>query len=136
VVQLRLLDWLDGRARAGRTVFFSSHVLAEVESLCDRVAMVRDGRLLLVREVRDLGLGTMRSVRARFSRPVDPADYAVDGVGRVTVDGRDHAFTLTAAPGPLVSRLAGLPLEDLVMEPARLEDVFRELYEPERDPAT
>jgi ABC-2 type transport system ATP-binding protein len=49
VVQLRLLEWLGDRARAGRTVVFSSHVLAEVESLCDRVAMVREGRLLIVR---------------------------------------------------------------------------------------
>jgi len=131
VVQLRLLDWLDGRARAGRTVVLSSHVLAEVESLCDRVAMVRGGRLLPVREVNGLGLGAMRSVAVRFGTPVDPGAYAVDGLGGVEVDGDVHRFTLSAPPAPLLARLAGLPVADLTMEPVRLEDAFRALYAPE-----
>ena len=131
VVQLRLLDWLDGRARAGRTVVLSSHVLAEVESLCDRVAMVRAGRLLPVREVGGLGLGAMRSVALRFAQPVAPAAYGVAGVGEVEVEGLTHRFTLSAPPAPLLERLAALPVADLVIEPVRLEDAFRALYVPE-----
>lgn len=130
VVQLRLLDWLAGRARAGRTVFFSSHILAEVETLCDRVAMIRDGRLLAVRAVGDLGLGSMRSARVEFTEAVSPVAYRVPGVGEVTVEGMVHRFTLTDTPAPLLARLAALPVRDLVLEPLRLEDAFRTLYLP------
>ena len=135
VVQLRLLDWLDGRARAGRTVVLSSHVLAEVESLCDRVAMVRDGVLLPVRALGGAGLGGMRSVAVRFAGPTDPGRYRVDGVGAVEIDGGVHRFTLAAPPAPLLERLAGLGVTDLVMEPLRLEDAFRELYDGVPGPA-
>jgi hypothetical protein len=81
--------------------------------------------------VAELGLGTRRAVRVRFARPVDPDDYRVDGIGGVEVDALAHRFTLSAPPADLLARLAPLPVEDLVMEPLRLEDLFRELYRPE-----
>jgi len=131
VVQLRLVEWLDARSRAGMTVFFSSHVLAEVEALCDRVAMVRDGELLLVRDVSDLGLGAMRAVRVRFSEPVARERLAVvDGIEDHAVDGTEHRFTLTRPPGPLLAALGALPVADLVVAPFSLEDAVRTLYRP------
>ncbi len=87
VIQGRLLEWLAARAAAGRTIFFSSHVLAEVEELCDRVAMIREGRLLLVGPVSELRRARTRSVEVQFDAPVDPSRYAVPGVGGVEVDG-------------------------------------------------
>ncbi|MFN8123332.1 MAG: ABC transporter ATP-binding protein [Thermoleophilia bacterium] len=130
VVQLRLIEWLDTRSRAGMTVFFSSHVLAEVEALCDRVAMVRDGELLLVRGVSDLGLDAMRAVRVRFSEPVPRERLAVDGIEDHEVDGTEHRFTLTTPPGPLLAALGTLPVADLVVAPFSLEDAVRTLYRP------
>jgi ABC-2 type transport system ATP-binding protein len=128
VIQSRLLDWLAGRSRAGRTIFFSSHVLAEVEALCDRAAMVRDGRLLFVGRLGDLRGARSRSVEARFSEPVDPGRYAAPGVGASHVDGTLHRFTLEGDPAPLLAALALLPLVDVSIERASLEDAFRDLY--------
>jgi len=130
VVQLRLIEWLDARSRAGMTVFFSSHVLAEVEALCDRVAMVRDGELLLVREVSDLALGALRAVRVRFARPVGRDALGTEGIEDHEVDGNEHRFTLTGPPGPMLAALGALPVEDLVMAPFSLEDAVRTLYRP------
>jgi ABC-2 type transport system ATP-binding protein len=128
VIQGRLLEWLAGRARAGRTVFFSSHVLSEVEELCDRVAMVREGRLLLAGPVEELRRGRSRRVEVRFAEPVEPARYAVDGVGDVEVDGLRHRFTVAGEPRALLAALAALPVEDVAIEPPSLEDAFRHLY--------
>lgn len=129
VVQGRLLEWLAGRAAAGRTVFFSSHVLAEVEELCDRVAMIREGRLLLVGPVAELRRARTRAVEVQFAEPVDPGRYAVAGVGAVVVDGVRHRFTLAGDPRPLLAALAGLPVADVAIERASLEDAFRDLYD-------
>jgi ABC-2 type transport system ATP-binding protein len=132
VVQGRLLGWLAARARAGRTLFFSSHVLAEVEELCDRVAMVREGRLLRVGPVDDLRRAGGRTVDVRFSAPVDPSRYRVAGVGAVAVRGARHRFTLQGDPRPLLATLAELPVADVAIERAGLEEAFRHLY---HDPA-
>jgi len=136
VVQGRLLDWLAARARAGRTVFFSSHVLAEVEELCDRVAMVRDGRLLLVGPVGELRRARTRSVEVQFARPVDPSAYAVAGVGSARVEGLRHRFSLSGDPKPLLAALAWLPVVDVAIEPPSLEDAFRDLYRDPQAPAS
>lgn len=128
VMQARLLDWLAARAAAGRTVLFSSHVLAEVEEVCDRVAMVRGGRLLLVREVDELRRERVRRVEVAFGRPVDPDAYRTAAMGPVEVSGAVHAFALRGEPAALIRALAPLPVIDLSVERAGLEDVFRALY--------
>ena len=128
VMQGRLLEWLAGRARAGRTVFFSSHVLAEVEELCDRVAMVRDGRLLVAGPLSDLVGSRTRRVEVRFAREVDPSRYAAPGVGPPEVEGLRHRFPFSGDPAPLLAALAALPVEEVTIERASLEDAFRELY--------
>jgi ABC-2 type transport system ATP-binding protein len=128
VMQARLLQVLDARARAGRTVFFSSHVLGEVDELCDRVAMVRGGHLMLVRDVDALRRARVRTVEVLFDRDLDPGAYRVDGMGDVRVEGHVHHFTLSGDPGPLLARLGTLGPRDITIEAARLEDVFRALY--------
>jgi ABC-2 type transport system ATP-binding protein len=128
VMQARLLEVLEDRARHGRTVFFSSHVLGEVDELCDRVAMVRNGKLLLVRDVDELRRARVRTVEVLFTSPVDPSAYMVDGVADLRVEGHVHHFTLAGDPGPLLARLGALAPADITIEAARLEDVFRALY--------
>jgi len=130
VTQLRLLDWLAERTASGeRTVFFSSHVLAEVERVCDRVAMIRDGRLLIVADVEDLARDRVRAVEVVFEVAVPADSYAhAGGVGEIRVDGNVHRFELHGAPGPLLEALATLPVEDIAIERPRLEDVFRDYY--------
>jgi ABC-2 type transport system ATP-binding protein len=132
VIQGRLLAWLAERAAAGRTIVFSSHVLAEVEELCDRVAMVGEGRLLLVGPVAELRRARTRRVEVQFAEPVDPSRYAASGVTAVEVNGNRHRFSLAGDPQPLLAALAGLPVTDVSIERASLEDAFRDLYEPPR----
>jgi beta-exotoxin I transport system ATP-binding protein len=128
VIQARLLEWLAGRSRAGRTIFFSSHVLAEVEELCDRVAMIRAGRLLFTGALADLGGARTRHVEVAFAEPVDPERYAGAGVGPVEVDGARHRFSLSGDPAPLLAALSRLPVADVAIERPGLEDAFRDLY--------
>jgi ABC-2 type transport system ATP-binding protein len=128
VVQESLIEWLRGRAELGRTLFFSSHVLSEVEQLCERVAMIRAGRIVEVVEVDALRRSGGRICTLLFAREVDPARYVVDGVDGVEVDGVRHRFRLHGNPAPLLGRLTGLPLEDITIEPPRLEEFFRSIY--------
>ena len=110
-------------------MFFSSHVLAEVEELCDRVAMVRDGRLLVAGPARRPG-GLAHAARGgalragRWTRPATPWR----AWARREVEGRRHRFSLSGDPAPLLAALAALPVEEVTIERASLEDAFRELY--------
>lgn len=128
VVQSRLLDWLAAWAGGERTLLFSSHVLTEVEAVCDRVAMVRDGRLLLVGPVARLREEAGRSVEVRFAEPVSPDVYGDVALVGLRVEGARHRFTLHGDPAPLLRALAAQPVLDVAIERPRLEDIFRDLY--------
>jgi ABC-2 type transport system ATP-binding protein len=112
---------------AGRTVFFSSHVLSEVERVCDRVAIIRHGRLMAVHDVGDL-LGRRRrrvTIQWRGTAP-DPA--GIPGLADVAVDGDRLFGTLQGDISAFVRAIASPSLQDLTIEPATLEEAFLEYY--------
>ncbi len=127
LMQRAFYSILDDVRSDGRTVFFSSHVLSEVERVCDRVAIVRAGRLVALEDVGELVARRRRSVTARLDGP-GPDLVGVAGVSEVEVAGGILTCSLAGDPGPFLEALRGIALTDLVIEPARLEDVFLELY--------
>ena len=127
LMQRAFYDILDDRRRAGRTVFRSSHVLSEVERVCDRVAIVRAGRLVALEDVATLLRRRKRRVEIRFDGPA-PDLSGVAGVMELTVGDGLAAFALEGDPRPFLAALEGAPVSDLVVEPARLEDAFLEYY--------
>jgi beta-exotoxin I transport system ATP-binding protein len=118
---------LDDLRAAGRTVFFSSHVLSEVERVCDRVAIVRHGRLVAVEDVAALIARRKRNVELRYDGP-PPALDGVAGVSDLVRDGDRLACRLEGDVGPFLAALRNVQVRDLVIEPARLEEAFLEFY--------
>jgi len=119
---------LDDLKAAGRTIFFSSHVLSEVERVCDRVAIIRSGRLVALEDVAKLLDRRKRNVEMRLSGPGTPALEGVPGVSGLKVaDGR-ATLQLEGDVGPFLRAIAGAPISDLTIEPAHLEEAFLEYY--------
>jgi ABC-2 type transport system ATP-binding protein len=123
---------LDDLRASGRTVFFSSHVLSEVERVCDRVAIVRAGRLIEVDDVGALLERQRRRVSMRLGDDATPP--ALDGVAGVSdvvvTDGRLECW-LEGDPRAFLAAIADAEILDLTIEATRLEDAFLELYEGE-----
>ena len=114
--------------RRGATIFLSSHVIAEVERMCDRVAMLRAGRLVTVGSVVQLREAERRRVIAEFSADVDVT--ALAHFGDITAGTGRHVEMLVAQSqvAALVVRLGMLPLADVVIEHPTLEEAFLEHY--------
>jgi ABC-2 type transport system ATP-binding protein len=116
-------------AGSGRTVFLSSHVLSEVEATCDKVAMVRRGRLLMESSVRQLSAGALRRVTVVYGGSV-PA--VPEGLLGATVDGSVVTGRVEGhRPDVLRQILEDRAVEDLLVEPAPLEETFLHLYQGE-----
>jgi ABC-2 type transport system ATP-binding protein len=126
----RVFASLVGEARErGATVFLSSHVLSEIEHLCDRVAIVRDGRLVEVASLADLRRVRATVVEASFSGAVPVAAVAaVDGVRDVSVDGRRLRCTVTGSFDGLLAVLGGAGVVTLTSRAPSLEEVFLSFY--------
>ena len=125
---------LDDLRREGRTVFFSSHVLSEVERLCDRVAIIRAGHLMALHEVSELLARRRRRVTLRW-RGAAPDPGSLPGLEDVQVDGNRLIGMLSGEVASFVRAIASPNLEDLTIEPASLEEAFLEYYASEATPA-
>lgn len=119
----------------GRTVFLSSHELGEVQRLADRVAVIRDGRLVATDTVEHLRAAAPKRIEARFSGPVERSAFrGVPGVS-VAEWGPDRiALEVTGPIGPVLRQIAEHDPVDVVSRHADLDDLFLEFYRPDSRP--
>jgi ABC-2 type transport system ATP-binding protein len=118
---------LDDQRAKGRTIFFSSHVLSEVERVCDRVAIIRSGHLMALQNVEELLARRKKKVELRW-RGAAPDLAGIPGLADVEVKGDRMRATLLGDVSGFVRAIASPSLEDLTIEPARLEEAFLEYY--------
>jgi ABC-2 type transport system ATP-binding protein len=130
LMQLRLYDLLREERDAGRTVFFSSHNLPEVERLCDRAAILREGRLMAVEQVQGLRKVRVRVLHVTFSGPV-PTDGALPGADVMERGGNTAVYSLSGDMDSFLKALARYQVEDLTSEEPSLEEVFLKFYRGE-----
>jgi len=130
LMQRAFYEVLDELRAAGRTIFFSSHVLSVVERVCDRVAIIRAGRLVALEDVAALLARRKRHVELRFRGPA-PELSAVPGVSGIAIHDNLLTCQLEGDVGPFLAALAGTLVADLTIEPAHLEEAFLEFYEGE-----
>ena len=114
----------------GCAVFLSSHELDEVERVCDRVGIIREGRLIAVERVSDLLAKTPRRASVEFADAVDPAELrACPGVSDLEVDGQRVTFKFVGDPDPVIKAIAHHTVSDLEFARPALEEVFLTYYE-------
>lgn len=129
-------DALRTVAADGRTVFFSSHVLAEVEEVCTRVAILREGRIVDVFVLAEQRRLLPRRVTVTFAGDAPP-NGVFEGLPRVTQRGRDGrriVFETLGSVDPLIKALAAHTVEAIESHEATLEDLFLSYYGDRRHP--
>ena len=119
----------EDQRRDGRTVLLSSHILAEVEALCDRVTIIREGRAVETGTLADLRHLTRTSIRAELTGPVSGlAD--LPGVHDLRAHNSHVSFDVdTASLATALRHLTGVGLRSLVSQPPTLEELFLRHYD-------
>ena len=131
LMQHEFLRLVRERRAAGATVFLSSHILSEVQSVADRMAVLRSGSIVAhgtVNEIR--GLARQR-VEVWFDTDAPAQLAGLPGIGEPLVEGRRFAAVLTGSARPLLDALAGQPVSSIVINEPDLEEAFLGLYEDE-----
>ena len=133
LVQQAFFEILREAVAEGRTVFLSSHVLSEAEKTCDRVALIRDGRLVRVARVDALRDIAVHEVELLFVEPVPAAEFErLDGVSRVVVEDHRLRMHVNGPIAPVVRAAARFELADFVSREPSLEETFLAEYGHEK----
>jgi ABC-2 type transport system ATP-binding protein len=117
------------KRRGDRTVLLSSHILAEVEALCDRLTIIRDGRTVETGTLADLRHLTRTSIQAELAGPVDGLATLTGVHGLRTDNGKVFFDVDTEALEPALQSLVKVGVKSLVSQPPSLEELFLRQYE-------
>lgn len=135
LMQQEVLRMLAEAQDNGVTVFFSSHIISEVQAVADRVAVIREGKIVEVAETASLLHRSMRQVRIRFQQPTKAEElFKLPGVELIAKD--DDLGVLLQVEGDmdaLIKTLAQYPVNDFETERTSLEEIFLAYYEGEED---
>src|SRR3954452_2123886 len=120
---------LQEKRRGARTVLLSSHILAEVEALCDRLTIIRDGRAVETGTLDDLRHLTRTSIQAELAGPVDGLATLTGVHGLRTDNGKVFFDVDTDALEPALQTLVKVGVRSLVSQPPSLEELFLRQYQ-------
>lgn len=121
---------LEETKKEGHTVFLSSHILPEVEKVCDRVGIIRQGQLVTVETIGALKAKTLRRLEIRFARAVPADSFAgISGVKDVSVQSDLLTCSVSGSLDSLVKAAARFEVVDIVSREASLEEIFMTFYD-------
>ncbi|MBE2201742.1 MAG: ABC transporter ATP-binding protein [Anaerolinea sp.] len=128
LVQQSVLDMVREAKANGRTVFFSSHILSEVQAVCDRVGIIREGQLVATQRIEDLVRQQFERVRLDFTT-MPPADaFALDGVTEVSRDERGVLLEIRGNLNAVLTTSVTYHVTGIKTETVSLEDIFLAYY--------
>jgi len=128
LMQATFVELLEEDAKDGKTVLLSSHALSEVERTCDRMAMVRKGRIIFEGTLADVRSRALRQLDVVFRSPADLPWRDLPNVVDVEGTARHHLVTFTGTPNELLRLVVDLPVEDMTLATASLEESFLSYY--------
>ncbi len=126
--QNELYAFLSEQSQRGQTVFMSSHVLSEVERVCDRVGVIREGRIVAVERIDELKTKMGQQVDVEFAEAFQADDFKLPGVSITTAGPRTLSLRITDDHDRLLKALSTYKVTKLLAADCSLDDLFLDYY--------
>ena len=128
LLQNTIYEILRGLQQRGTTVFMSSHNLAEVDRICDRVGIIKDGKMVAIEGIQSLKEKRMHMVTVTFAGPFNKIDFKIEGIEIQQELPDGLVLGVKGDINPLLKILNNYNLKELEISHASLEDIFLEFY--------
>jgi len=128
LMQKTFFDLIREENKRGATVLFSSHILSEVQRICDRVAIIKEGRIVTQQSMAELRENAVKNVSLTFRSPEDAAGFALEGAQNLEIAQAGVSFLYRGAIGLLLGDLAKRPLVNADISEPTLEEIFLHYY--------
>ncbi len=128
LIQSRFYEILREEQKRGCTIFFSSHTLSEVERLCNRVAIIKEGCIVNISEIDQLRKLYLKRFRLLFKKGKSLSEIDLKGISELKITKQGAEGLFEGDVRDLMKQLAELPLEDAVLEDPSLEEIFMHYY--------
>jgi len=133
LMQQRFFELLRKENKKGATILFSSHILGEVQKLCNRVAIIKDGKIIKVENIKDLAKNTHKRFKLESPTKIDPAQFiSLKGVSDFVSTDSGVSFLYRGDINEAIEIIAKLNLTNLLVEEPDLEEIFMHYYQTDK----
>jgi ABC-2 type transport system ATP-binding protein len=131
LMQQKFFDLLKEENKKGATIFFSSHVLSEVQRICDRVAIIKEGRIIKLEKMSEINDSNYKRFKIDVNEKIDDNYFQIDGVSDLNINGNIHSFMFKGDINDILKKVAAIKLNNIWIDELDLEEIFLHYYNKE-----
>ncbi|MDP4178928.1 MAG: ABC transporter ATP-binding protein [Bacillota bacterium] len=129
LIQQKFFDLLKEENKKGTTILFSSHILSEVQKLCNRVAIIKEGRIIKLEKISTLKENNHKKFKLETTISVDKNYFNIDGVTNLEFKGNVISFLFSGNINLILKKISELELSNVWIEEPDLEEIFMHYYQ-------
>ncbi len=131
LMQQKFFDLILEENKKGATVLFSSHILGEVQKLCNRVAIIKEGRIIKVEDIKTLQESNYKKFKVEATTGLDKGYFDIAGVNNLETKNNIISFIFSGDINLIVEKLSEIKIANLWVEEPSLEEIFMHYYKKE-----
>jgi ABC-2 type transport system ATP-binding protein len=128
LMQQRFFELIASENRKGATVFLSSHILREVQKMCERVALIKDGRIIKLERMSELQGNNFKRIKVEGPSDLDKTIFDMPGVSKLENGGKTASFLYRGDINNVIRKLAQTEVSNLSIDEPDLEEIFMHYY--------
>jgi ABC-2 type transport system ATP-binding protein len=131
LMQQKFFELIAQENQKGATVFFSSHILSEVQRMCSRVAFIKEGKLIKLEKMSTLQENTYKKFNIEAKSIISKEAFTVNGVSKLEVKGNTANFIYRGNINSIMKKISEIELRNILIEEPDLEEIFLHYYSKE-----
>jgi ABC-2 type transport system ATP-binding protein len=129
LMQQKFFNLIRDENKKGATIFLSSHILSEVQRLCDRVAIIKEGRIIKTEKMSDISKSNYSKVKLEAKGPIAEGYFNIEGVSGLKTVNHTTTFLFKGDINSITKKIAAIDLVSLLIVEPDLEDIFLHFYQ-------
>lgn len=131
LMQQKFFDLLEAENKKGATILLSSHILSEVQRLCNRVAIIKEGKIIKVEKISTLQENNHKKFKIEIKSKIDDTYFNINGVSALDIKGNIINFLFRGNINLIMKKISEIQITNLWIEEPDLEEIFMHYYEKE-----
>jgi len=131
LMQQKFFELISQENKKGATVFFSSHILSEVQKMCGRIAFIKDGKIIKLEKMSTLQENNYKSIKIEAKAAIAKEYFNISGVSKLEVKGNVADFIFKGNINSIMKKIADMELTNILIDEPDLEEIFMHYYAKE-----
>ena len=131
LMQQKFFELIAQENKRGATVFFSSHILGEVQKMCSRVAFIKEGKIIKLEKMSALQDNSYKRIKLQTKSEIIRESFNLEGISKLEIEGNSADFIFKGNINSIIKRIGELELKNLTIDEPDLEEIFMHYYTKE-----